>query len=147
MKRKSKSQSQSQSSSHSLAIDRRRTRTQPRPIPTEAELRETRIKIIRSAQAQRPSIERDLDPYLGMDPETAAKLKELFPAPKPDVVLSRKLRIDKAHYKAHSKGGTAILAIPIEVQYTCGWRPGDVLLISAWAEGCARIVRLPVVGE
>jgi len=112
--------------------------------------------MVREARAQRQakspvrmsSAERDISPWLGVDPETAKKLAEAFPAPNPDTVIVRKLRKIYRDYKKSGEVVTAVfLGLPDEVLATCGWRAGDRLLVSVWAEGIIRLVRLPSVGE
>lgn len=78
---------------------------------------------------------------VGMDAETARMLAESFPAPNPDIVRAKRLRMiagpnDRGYY-------TVAVCIPSDVLHVVGWRLGDTILLSAWADGCVRLTRVP----
>jgi hypothetical protein len=77
-----------------------------------------------------------------MDPELARQMAELFPAPNPDIVASRRLRKVGGWGKGENKKCIGIV-IPQEVLYVTGMRRRDLVLISGWSEGLIRIIRIP----
>jgi len=86
----------------------------------------------------------EISPWLGMEPELAAKMAELFPAPRPEIVASRRLRkTEKWGRGGRGHSPMISLTIPNEVLYVTGMRARDLVLISGWAEGLIRIVRIP----
>jgi hypothetical protein len=84
----------------------------------------------------------EISPWSGLEPELAREMAELFPAPNPDIVASRRLR------KVSGWGGKAQkasigLVIPQEILFVTGMRRGDLVLVSGYCAGVIRIVRIP----
>lgn len=130
----------------------------PKRDISERDLRnQRRRELIRNArkQAGRPTrpltLPEELHPYMGLDPETAAKMARAFPAPMPDIVCARRLRLSIAGGGKRNKDetgrykrSTVYLTIPFDVLYCTGMRAGDVVMVSGWAEpGIIRLVRIP----
>lgn len=81
----------------------------------------------------------EISPWLGLEPELAREMAELFPAPNPDIVASRRL-IKVSNWGQNVAVG---LSIPREILFVTGLRRGDLVLVSGWHQGCIRIVRIP----
>lgn len=84
----------------------------------------------------------EISPWSGLDPVLAKEMAELFPAPNPDIVASRRLRQVAGWGKSGQKKSVGVV-IPAEVLFVTGMRKGDLVLISGWASGVIRIVRIP----
>jgi len=105
---------------------------------------QARMAIASAAQSTTPGhihLPEDISPYAGLDPELAQALQESFPAPNPDIVRARRLRAaaganDRGYY-------SVILGIPSDVLFVTGMRIGDTVLISGWAQGVIRLIRVP----
>jgi len=120
---------------------RARAKTQTQRSDKRLSMRE-RLTVARSGGKQivKPSV---ISPYLGLDPELAAALAESFPAPNPDLVKLRRLR-NKVMAGANKEGKFSVyINVPAEVLAVVGWRTGDSILVSAWAEGVCRLTRVP----
>lgn len=91
----------------------------------------------------------EISPWSGMEPELAREMAELFPAPNPDIVVSRRLRKisgwgkKKAGVRPADEKKSVGIAIPAEMLHVTGMRYGDLVLISGWHSGLLRIVRIP----
>jgi hypothetical protein len=83
----------------------------------------------------------EISPWAGLEPGMAKEMAELFPAPNPDIVASRRLRKIAGWGKKVDK--TVGIVIPREILYVTGMRLGDLVLISGWCSGVIRIVRIP----
>lgn len=84
----------------------------------------------------------EISPWSGLDPVLAKEMAELFPAPNPDIVASRRLRQVAGWGKSGQKKSVGVV-IPAEVLFVTGMRKGDLVLVSGWAAGVIRIVRIP----
>lgn len=118
--------------------------------PKDRDYLEMRAQLVKDAsQRGRPrpitaadKLPEEISPYMGLDPDTARELAELFPAPNPDIVAARRLRqaqgpVSKNKYQA------VMVVIPKEVLYVTGMRKGDLVLVSGWHHGIIRLVRVP----
>lgn len=84
----------------------------------------------------------EISPWAGLEPNLAREMAELFPAPNPDIVASRRLRV-VAGWGKDSKKKSVGLAIPQEILFVTGMRKGDLVLVSGWHFGLIRICRVP----
>jgi hypothetical protein len=89
--------------------------------------------------AQNNRLPEEISPWSGLETELAREMAELFPAPNPDIVASRRLiRVGNT-----ARNMAVGLSIPREILYVTGMRKGDIVLVSGWAQGLIRIVRIP----
>ncbi len=83
----------------------------------------------------------EISPWSGLEPGLAREMAELFPAPNPDIVASRRLRTISG-WGVGGKRKTVGVVIPQEILFVTGMRRGDLVLVSGWHHGVIRIVRV-----
>ena len=118
---------------------------------TDAEYRRARAILVADASRRgrpQPMTARDnrlpeeISPWAGLEPNLAREMAELFPAPNPDIVASRRLRTVSGWGQGGKKKSIGI-AIPQEILFVTGMRKGDLVLVSGWHHGLIRLVRVP----
>ena len=123
----------------------------------EAYRRAREILVADASRAGRPrpmtagvnKLPEEISPWMGLEPALAKEMAEIFPAPNPDIVVSRRLRKiagwgkKKDGVRAADEKKTVGIGIPAEILYVTGMRYGDLVLISGWHNGLIRIVRIP----
>jgi hypothetical protein len=118
---------------------------------TDADYRKAREILVADASRRgrpQPMTARDnrlpeeISPWSGLEPGLAREMAELFPAPNPDIVASRRLRTVSGWGTGGQKKTVGVV-IPQEILFVTGMRRGDLVLVSGWAAGVLRIVRVP----
>lgn len=118
---------------------------------TDADYRKAREILVADASRRgrpQPMTARDnrlpeeISPWAGLEPSLAREMAELFPAPNPDIVASRRLRTVSGWGQGGKKKSIGI-AIPQEILFVTGMRKGDLVLVSGWCSGLIRICRIP----